>query len=214
MSIDIQSRCSNLLQPMEKKRNDLITILGIISLTKPTNHTLSIEKIQWTIFKLESKNGQETEVQIKNNPTLNYLELVLQPQTLDFSMYHIYFSVTFKCDSNLTTLKNDTYLRVNASGLVLSTLKLNQPMYGGTIEITRGLNQTIDFDPFIFTYDIDAKAIITQLSFKYTCQVVIDGVSLLINNSNFVYLDEVARNKSLSSSACFSSTGSSLFFKY
>ena len=206
VSVDIQLRCPNAMQPLEKKYNDLITIIGLISVSKTTNQSQNIiQKKQWAIFKVDSSsNGQETEIQIKNNPTLNYAELVLQPQTLDYATYHIYFSVTFKLnENNLTKLSVDTYLRVNASGLALSTLKLSQPMFGGMIEITRGLNQTIDFDPFIFTYDMDGKAVITQLSFRYTCELVIDGVTLV---TNLIYLDEAVKNKSLTSS-CFSSLG-------
>ena len=209
VSVDIQLRCPNAMQPLEKKYNDLIIIIGLISVSKSTNQTQNIiQKKQWTIFKVDnSSSGQETEIQIKNNPTLNYAELVLQPQTLDYATYHICFSVTFKLnENNLTMLSVDTYLRVNASGLALSTLKLNLPMYGGMIEITRGLNQTIDFDPFLFTYDIDGKAVVTQMSFRYTCQLVIDGVTLA---SNSIYLDEAAKSKSLSSS-CFSSLGRSI----
>jgi hypothetical protein len=205
VSVDIQLRCPNATQPLEKKYNDLITIIGLISVSKSPNQTQNIiQKKQWTIFKVDPISGQETEIQLKNNPTIYYAELVLQPQTLDYAIYHIYFSVTFKLnENNLTMLNVDTYLRVNASGLALSTLKLNKPMFGGMIEITRGLNQTIDFDPFLFTYDIDGKAVITQMSFRYTCQLVIDGITFA---SNSIYLDEAAKNKSLSSS-CFSSLG-------
>ena len=205
VSVDIQLRCSNVMQPLEKKYNDLITVIGLISVLKSINQTQNIiQKKQWTIFKVDPSSRQETEILLKNNPTLNYAELVLQPQTLDYATYHIYFSVTFKLNENNLTMQSvDTYLRVNASGLALSTLKLNQPMYGGMIEITRGQNQTIDFDPFLFTYDIDGKAVVTQMSFRYTCQLVIDGVTLA---SNLIYLDEASKNKSLSSS-CFSSLG-------
>jgi hypothetical protein len=45
-------------------------------------------------------------------------------------------------------------------------------MYGGTIEITRGSNQAIQFNPYLFTYDIDGEAVITSLKFEYSCQIV------------------------------------------
>jgi hypothetical protein len=211
VSVDIQLRYPNAMQPLEKKYNDLITIIGLIFVSKSTNQTQNIiQKKQWAIFKVGSSTSQETEIQIQNNPTLNYAELVLQPQTLDYATYHIYFSVTFKLnENNLTKLTVDTFLRVNASGLALSTLKLSKPMFGGMIEITRGRNQTIDFDPFLFTYDIDGKAVITQLSFRYTCELVINGMTSM---TNLIYLDEAAKNTSFTSS-CFSSLGNLLNVK-
>jgi hypothetical protein len=45
-------------------------------------------------------------------------------------------------------------------------------MYGGTIEITRGSNQAIQFNPYLFTYDIDGVTVITSLKFEYSCQIV------------------------------------------
>jgi len=116
----------------------------------------------------------------------------------------------------VTTLNVDTYLRIIPSGLVLSSLKLSQPMYGGTIEITRGINQSIDFDPFLFTYDIDSKAVISSLSFKYSCQILDDqGGTIDLNNSNtsITYLDAIKQHQSVNpmTKTCFNSTGEFVF---
>jgi hypothetical protein len=95
----------------------------------------------------------------------------------------------------------DTFVQIIPSGLVLSTLRLSQPMYGGRIEITRGLNQKIEFNPFLFTYDIDALAVITSLTFKYACQIIDSnipsGYPQLPGNNQMVYLDDIKQNSSL-----------------
>jgi len=202
---------------MTKQYNEQISLIGLISLSSKSD--LIVYKKQWNLYKIvkqmKSQIDQEQSILIKNNPTLTNQDLVLQPQTLDYGLYRIYFSVTFKSKSlinnNMSTISVDTYLSIIPSGLVLSTLKLSQPMYGGTIEITRGINQSIDFDPFLFTYDIDSKAVISSLSFKYSCQIINNQVGTigLVNNSNMIYLDAIKQQKSVNpmTMSCFNSTG-------
>jgi hypothetical protein len=114
------------------------------------------------------------QIYLKSNPTLTYAELVLQPQTLSYGLYRIVFTATQILSNSTEKLSNsiDTFIEIIPSGLVLSSLKLSKPMYGGTIEITRGSSQSIQFNPYLFTYDIDGVAVITSLKFEYSCQIV------------------------------------------
>jgi hypothetical protein len=116
----------------------------------------------------------ETQIYLKTNPTLTYAELVLQPQTLSYGLYRIIFTATQIFSYSTEKLSNsiDTFIRIVPSGLVISSLRLSKPMFGGTIEITRGSNQAIQFNPYLFTYDIDGVAVITNLKFEYSCQIV------------------------------------------
>jgi hypothetical protein len=212
---------------MTKHYKEQITLVGLISLGIKSD--LSVYKKQWNLFKIvkqmNNQNDHEQSILIKNNPTFTNQDLVLQPQTLDYGLYRFYFSVTFKSNSltniNMSTLNLDTFLSIIPSGLVLSTLKLSQPMFGGTIEITRGTNQSIDFDPFLFTYDIDSKAVITSLSFKYSCQIVNDqGETIgLVNdsNTNITYLDTITIKQQKSANpmtkTCFRIRMVSLFYR-
>ncbi len=72
-----------------------------------------------------------------------------------------------------------------------------------------------DFDPFLFTYDIDSKAVISSLSFKYSCQIINNQVGTigLVNNSNMIYLDAIKQQKSVNpmTKTCFNSTGEFVF---
>ena len=119
----------------------------------------------------------ETQIYLKTNPTMAYAELVLQPQTLSYGLYRIVFTATQIFDNSTEKLSNsiDTFIEIIPSGLVISSLRLSKPMYGGTIEITRGSSQSIQFDPYLFTYDIDGVAVITNLKFEYSCQIVYQG---------------------------------------
>ena len=166
---------------------------------------------EWTVFKLDDMSGQiKAQILIQNNPTINYAELVLQPHTLDYGLYKCVFKFTL-LDVNLTSLVY-TYIKVIPSGLVLSSLKLSQPMYGGLIQIKRGQNQLIEFDPLLFTYDLDGLAIISSLQFKYACQLILSnvpqGLPLVPNTNVTLYLNDFKANLSLSQlNSCFNSTG-------
>ena len=204
--LDIVSRAASYQQPAINKRNDLITITSVTILR--CNSTLSNEKI-WEIYKLDENTGAEEKIiPIESNPTKNYADLVLKANTLEYGLYRLVYSVKMLCIQTLTA-QVDTYLRIIPTGLVLSSLRLAQPMYGGSIEITLGLNQTVVFDPILHSFDIDLLADITRLAFKYTCQIV-DSNSPQgypqASNETF-YLDDL---KSISRQFCFSST--SIFF--
>jgi len=116
----------------------------------------------------------EKQIYLNTNPTLAYAELVLQPQTLSYGLYRIVFTATQILSNSTEKLSNsiDTFIEIVPSGLVVSSLRLSKPMFGGTIEITRGSNQAIQFNPYLFTYDIDGVAVITSLKFEYSCQIV------------------------------------------
>ena len=95
---------------------------------------------QWTIYQVNELTGQDDQqILIKNNPTLGYAELVLQPQTLSYGLYKFVFTVTMANSKDVYSSVY-TFIKIIPSGLVLSSLELSQPMYGGTIQITRGLN--------------------------------------------------------------------------
>ncbi len=116
----------------------------------------------------------EKQIDFYTNPTLAYAELLLKPQTLSYGLYRIVFTATQILSNSTEKLSNsiDTFIEIVPSGLVISSLKLSKPMYGGTIEITRGSSQFISFNPYLFSYDIDGVAVITDLKFEYSCQIV------------------------------------------
>jgi hypothetical protein len=191
--------------PKKFKSNDLIQLTSEIYISCSSS---LLNHKEWTIFKGIYPNEQQ--IFINNNPTINYADLVLQPQTLSYGVYKIVFTV--KMANIIFTDHAFTYFQIIPSGLVLSSLKLSQPMYGGTIEITRGQNQQIQFDPYLFTYDIDNVAVITSLEFKYSCQLIESnipqGYPLQPGTNKTIHLEEFKTNPSLSQlNTCFTSTG-------
>ncbi len=165
--------------------------------------SLTNEKV-WTIY------GQnEEQIVLKNNPTINYAELILQPHTLPYGLYRVVYTLTMIATNFIDS--SQTFIQIIPSGLVLSTLKSSQPIYGGTIQVTRGQNQSIPFNPYLFSYDIDNVAVITSLSFKYACQIIDSNIAqgYLLNGLNqTINLDDFKSNASLSHlNTCFKTTG-------
>jgi hypothetical protein len=171
---------------------------------------------EWKIYGVNEFTGQiEKQIFIKNNPTTNYADLVLQPQTLSYGVYKCVFTVTMSNIANFTS-SVETFIKIIPSGLVLSTLKLSQPMFGGTIEISRGQNQQIQFDPYLFSYDIDNVAVISTLSFRYACQVIDSnipqGYPKIPGTNQTIYLSDIKSNSSLSQfNSCINSTSILIF---
>ena len=197
------------------KQNTLINLVS--ETTVNCSLTLTNDKL-WTIYQLNEITGEDLQqIFLKNNPTINYAELVLQPKTLSFGLYKIAFSVTMS-GTNFTG-SAETYIQITPSGIILSTLKSKQPIYGGTIFITRGSNQQITFNPYTFSYDVDNEAVITSLLFKYSCQIIESnlpqGYPQMPVTNQTLYLDDFKGNSFLSLlNKCFSSTSKNLINNY
>ena len=200
-------------KPRIQLKSDLFSLNGITTIN--CNTSLSNQK-KWLIFKVDEITGQDMDQitqSFKNNPTIDYAEFVIQPQTLTYGLYRFVFTSRM---NDMESSQIDTFVKIIPSGLVLSTLSLSQPMYGGTIEITRGWNQTIKFNPFLNKYDIDSVAVITALSFKYSCQIIDSNVEqgypqMPVTNKT-IYLNEFKSNQNLISFLkCFKSLGIKLF---
>jgi hypothetical protein len=142
---------------------------------------------EWSIFMVNNMTGKdEKQIYLKTNPTLAYADLVLHPKTLSYGLYRIVFTASQILFNSTEKLSNsiDTFIEIIPSGLVISSLKLSKPMYGGTIEITRGSNQAISFNPYLFTYDIDRVVVKTSLKFEYSCQIVKQSLNVTVVRVN------------------------------
>ncbi len=200
--------------PLIKKRNVLFSLVGKTTLSCAA--TVSNQK-EWLIYEIDSRNGLDTnQIILSNNPTVDYAELVVQPQSLSYGLYRFVFKVTMvmtsSMNSNVFSSQISTYVKIEPSGIILSSISLSKGIYGGTVEITRGQHQEITFNPFLNSYDIDGLLVITSLIFKYSCQVIdsniASGYPLMPGTNNSIYLDEIKLNASLQSyDTCFNKTG-------
>ncbi len=181
--MDIVNRVNFFQQPQVYTKDTFITI---VSQTKLSCINSLANLKEWSIFIVNNMTGiDEKQIYLNTNPTLAYAKLVLQPQTLSYGSYRIIFTATQILTNSTEKLSNSifTFIRIVPSGLVISSLKLSRPMFGGTIEITRGSSQSIQFDPYLFTYDIDGIAVITGLKFVYSCQIVNQAMTATVRSS-------------------------------
>ncbi len=148
------------------------TLISIVSQTKLSCVNSLANLKEWSIFMVNNMTGlDEKRIYLNTNPTLAHAELVLQPQTLSYGLYRIVFTATQIFEKIPNSIHK--FIEIIPSGLIrVSSLKLSRPMYGDTIEISRGSSQSIQFDPYLFSYDIDGVAVITSLKFEYSCQIV------------------------------------------
>ena len=222
--LGIEQRAALFHAPSVYKRSDLFSVKGTISIT--CNTSLSNAK-QWRIFKVNATTGiaeQEITIKAHENPTVNYAELVMQPNSLEYGLYRIVFKMTMTYTNNLIfTDQVDTYVSVVPSGLVVSALSASQlSSGGGTLEITRGVKQTVEFNPFLNSYDLDSLVSVFSLQFKYYCHIMRYGVQfdypeLYVNEKvdlNMFKLNPSLRSSMMSNASCFDSPGNFLFLFY
>jgi hypothetical protein len=210
--LDIQFKAESYLKPIIIKRNEILSLIGITSIS--CNSVLSNEK-KWIIYEINERNGLDiNKIELFNNPTINYAELVIQPKTLSYGLYRFVYTVTMTLNANsiLFSSQVSTYVKIEPSGLILSTLSLSQGLYGGTIEISRGQQQPITFNPYLNSYDIDSLLVITTLNFKYSCQLIDSNVEKgfpqIPGTNATIFMDEIKMNASLQIyEKCFNSTG-------
>ena len=217
--ISIEKMSPYFYAPTVYKRNEMFSIKS----TTIAKCNISIENSkQWSIFKLDETTGADkNSVSLTDNPTVEYGELVIQPNSLSYGLYRFNLKVSMLNTRNgLFQSELDTFVRVEPSGLVLSVLANAKIPAGGTYEISRGLEQAVEFNPYFFSYDVDGIVAVASLGFKYYCQVIELGVQMgfsKISNSEMVDLsmyktrsDLVMRNNV----TCFDSAGKFWFLFY
>jgi len=193
-------------------RNDLFSLVGVTTIS--CNSVLANQK-KWLIYEVNDQNGLDmNQIQLFNNPSLTNAQVVIQPQTLNYGLYRFVYTVTMSYTLNSTVFSSQvsTYVRIEPSGLILSSLGLRQGIYGGSIEISIGQQQSIAFNPYLNSYDIDSILVMTTLQFKYSCQIIDSNIESgfphLPGTNVTLFLDEIQMNSSLQMyDKCFNSSG-------
>jgi hypothetical protein len=118
-----------------------------------------------------------------NNPTVNYAELVVEPNSLPIGVYKVVYNVKIELSvkvawrssiGNIYTSELDTYVQIVRSGIVVSSLP--NTIGGGTVSITRGTKQSIVLSPALYSYDLDGLISMSSVKFNFYCQVIDDGI--------------------------------------
>jgi len=200
------SRAPNYTQPLLVKYNRLFSI---VSRTKINCNVTLTNKKKWVIYTVNDQTGRDTSQFSYNDPSITTSRIVVKAKKLPYGLYRLVYTVGQDCLYS----EIDTFVRVQPSGLMISTLWQKAGVYGGLIEITRSSNQKIRFSPFVNTYDLDSRAVISSLTFKYSCQVVDSNIPQGYpkdpQTNNIIYLDEFKFNGTINKSLlqCFNTTG-------
>lgn len=64
----------------------------------------------------------------------------------------------------------ETYIRIDPNGFIVNSFN-NQ-----LSQITVGTNQSLVFEPSLYSYDLDTSSIASNASFKFYCTVVDNGI--------------------------------------
>ena len=216
-TISIEKASSYFYEPTVYNRNELFSLKGRATI----RCNISLENTKhWSLFRVDPSTGKDqSSLSLNDNPTVDYGELVVQPNVLDFGLYRFNFKVTMLNTQNaLFESEQDTFVSIVPSGIYLSSLAANKIPDGGRYEMTKGTEQDIQFNPFIYSYDIDSLIDIATLSFKYYCQVIEFGVEtgypkLFLNQKIDLSMYKTRSDLAMSNNlTCFDSEGRKKIF--
>jgi hypothetical protein len=175
--VDIEKKSPLFYSPSVHKKNELFSLIGSTVLACNVS---AQNKKEWIVYKIDESTGMaQYSVSLPNNPTTEYAELVVQPNSLSYGLYMFRFRVSMlNANSGVFEGQVESFVRVVPSGIVLSSLESARIPSGGTYELAVGAQQEVRFNPFVFTYDVDAVGRIDLLEFEYYCQVVELGVEV------------------------------------
>jgi hypothetical protein len=218
--LDIKNRASVFYNPIVFKRNDMFSIVSIIDI----NCNMSLKNIkQWSVFRMNETTGTPISMLNINQYeypelflTMYYADLVVRPNNLGYGLYKFVLTVTILDTNNMFfSSQIDTFIRIVPSGLIISALSSSIMTGGGTIIITRGFTQEIDFNPILNSYDLDSLATIVNLNFKYYCQIIDAGIErgypeIYLNRKIDLYktmLEPDLPSSTTSNKTCFKTQG-------
>ncbi len=166
-TVNIANRSALFYQPTIYTKSQLIVIETSTVLNCGDNMN---NFIQWTIYSVDATTGDiKKQINLQNNPTLQYSELVIQPGVLTYGLYKFVFTVTM--DISIYSNSIDHYVKIEPTGIVVFTMK------GGVAEITRGYAQDFVLNPIQYSFDLDNIVSGSSLNYKFFCQSVDNGIA-------------------------------------
>ena len=197
-------------EPSVFKRSDMISIVSNTQI-RCSLSLLNIKK--WRIFSIDSSSSQiNSEVNLINNPTVNFAELVIQENTLDYGTYKVVYQVQMvgqNQDLNAFQSLTEHFIKIVPSGLVINAFK------DGEFEIRRGINQTIELNPGLYSNDLDSIVDFKLMKFHFFCSIMENGFIISEPFSSLLQMVDLATfkaNKASILESCFNDTSFLIHF--
>jgi hypothetical protein len=155
--------------PLQVNRSN---ILSLKTLTNIICDTSSFRKeINWKVNKIDLNSNTKSAIDLTSNPTSKSGELVFEENALEYGLYQIIFGVSVFFNTNdIVSSSMDTYVDIVPTGFVVNAFS------DQTTLIEVGRSQEIDFQPGMYSYDLDGMVEPNVMEYKYFCRVVENGV--------------------------------------
>ena len=167
--LQIKDQAPDFFAPTVYHRSNLFSLLSNTTLYSCCKVLYNFKT--WLVFNADPLTGKLLDqVNLSNNPTLNFSQIVIQPYTLNYGLYSFVYQVVMTGCPELFINQIQSFVQIVPSGFVVFTFP------NGISEITRGLNQKINLNPVQYSYDIDHSIQANSLGFKFYCQIIDQGV--------------------------------------
>lgn len=117
--ITIVKRAANFFTPTQIKKTDMIVVdsTTVLSCSGNLNHVK-----RWTIYEIDPVTVEVIRlVELIDNPTQDYGQLVIQPGTLEYGLYKFVFSATMDVDIYRSELEH--FVKIVPTGIVIFSMK-------------------------------------------------------------------------------------------
>ena len=163
--VSIVNQSANFFAPTEIKKTEMIVVESTTAL-RCSGNLNHVKK--WSIFEIDPVTVEEIRlVELIDNPTQDYGQLVIQPGVLDYGLYKFVFSA--KMDVEIYESEVSHFVKVIPTGVVIFSMK------GGIAEITRGIKQEVVLDPVSYSFDFDNLISSRDLTYYFYCQTIDNG---------------------------------------
>ena len=180
--LNILNRAEDFFNPTIIPRSKYFSLVGQIILQ--CDHTLSNTK-QWFLNKINPSTGKmNAKVSLANIASALNAEIFIPSNFLDYGTYEFVYQVNMNDDAGPFVETINTFVKIVPTGMAIF------PFSGGIKQITIGIAQSIELDPGRYSYDFDGIFNGTQLSYRFFCRIMVNGLPLdFPSDSHNSYLD-------------------------
>ena len=203
--LDILNRQVDFLNPTVVMRSKMFSVVSITELDCAV--TLKSVK-KWLIYEINPNTASlKNLIDLADIVSAVSAEIFIPSNFLNYGIYRFIYQVSMDGDANSFFETVDTFIRIVPTGIAIF------PFSGGIKEVSIAMGQSIDLDPGRYSYDLDGLISGTQLTYKFYCRLLIDGLPQSFPMAFFNNLADLQQikdsNLSIQTPACFRNSSKS-----